>query len=339
MASIVAVTALRAQETERSEGTFLLAPVPHVSSCTVALSSHMVTLASMVTGTVLATVLAKSPWWARLGTHCSRPAWRAGTLASDVVAGASILAGAAELTVGSMTPSGAQLLTVNASVARCAEALASARVAAGAVVALTEQLAALAVSTRRAEFLTAPASEAGRAHAGAGDGVAQGAVLTLTPVAAVGTPVLAVAAARAVRASPSGLTVAGVGGDTAAVHTLLGAQRNAEVAILIVARAALGSPPVHGPEAAPIRGLIADPVPGTLEPVEDVSTSCVVDLIKGVCIRLLHGHGIALPVATHIGVLRVQSESSLQKEDNKEIHRGRRHQALQQAEPKGTNQS
>lgn len=34
---------------------------------------------------------------------------------------------------------------------------------------------------------------------------------------------------------------------------------NAEVSVLIVARAALGPPPVHGPEAAPIRGLIADP--------------------------------------------------------------------------------
>lgn len=34
---------------------------------------------------------------------------------------------------------------------------------------------------------------------------------------------------------------------------------NAEVSILIVAGAALGPPPVHGPEAAPIRRLIADP--------------------------------------------------------------------------------
>lgn len=46
-------------------------PVPHVSSCTVALSSHMITLASMVAWTVLTTVLAKRPWWAGLGTHCS----------------------------------------------------------------------------------------------------------------------------------------------------------------------------------------------------------------------------------------------------------------------------
>lgn len=37
---------------------------------------------------------------------------------------------------------------------------------------------------------------------------------------------------------------------------------------------------------------------------------------------------LPLPVATHIGVLRVQSESRLQKEDKKEAHRGRRHQAL-----------
>lgn len=37
---------------------------------------------------------------------------------------------------------------------------------------------------------------------------------------------------------------------------------------------------------------------------------------------------LPFPVATHIGVLRVQSEGSLQKGDNKEAHRGRRHQAL-----------
>lgn len=33
----------------------------------------------------------------------------------------------------------------------------------------------------------------------------------------------------------------------------------AEVSILVVTRAALGPPPVHGPEATPIRRLIADP--------------------------------------------------------------------------------
>lgn len=37
---------------------------------------------------------------------------------------------------------------------------------------------------------------------------------------------------------------------------------------------------------------------------------------------------LPLPVATHIGVLRVQSEGSLQKGDNKEAHGGWRHQAL-----------
>lgn len=34
-------------------------------------------------------------------------------------------------------------------------------------------------------------------------------------------------------------------------------------------------------------------MPGTLEPVEDVCASRVVDLIKGVCVRFLDGHGIA----------------------------------------------
>lgn len=37
---------------------------------------------------------------------------------------------------------------------------------------------------------------------------------------------------------------------------------------------------------------------------------------------------LPLPVATHIGVLRVQSEGGLQKGDDKEAHRGWRHQAL-----------
>lgn len=32
---------------------------------------------------------------------------------------------------------------------------------------------------------------------------------------------------------------------------------------------------------------------GTLEPVEDVCAARVVDLIKGVCVRILDGHGIA----------------------------------------------
>lgn len=34
-------------------------------------------------------------------------------------------------------------------------------------------------------------------------------------------------------------------------------------------------------------------MPGALEPVEYICASCVVDLIKGVCIRLLYSHGIA----------------------------------------------
>lgn len=237
-----------------------------------------------------------------------------------------------------MAPRGAQLLAVYAGVARCAEALASARVAAGAMVTLTRQLAALAMGTGCAEFFTAPSSEARGAYASAGDRVAQGAVLTLTPIAAVGTPVLAVTTAGAVRASPSRFTMAGIWGDATAMHTLLGAQGNAEVSILIIARAALGPPSVHGPEATPIRRLIADPVPGALEPVEYICTSCVVDLIKGVCIRLLHSHGIALPVATHIGVLRVQSEGGLQKGDNKEAHHGRCHQALLPRRAQGSGQ-
>lgn len=37
---------------------------------------------------------------------------------------------------------------------------------------------------------------------------------------------------------------------------------------------------------------------------------------------------LPLPVATHIGVLRVQSDGSLQKGDDKEAHRGWRHRAL-----------
>lgn len=275
----------------------------------------------MVAGTVLAAVLAKGPWWAGLCAHSSRPAWWAGTLASDVVAGAPILAGAAQLTVSPMAPRWAQLLAVDACVTGCAETFAGAGVAAGAVVALARQLTALAVGTWRAELLAAPTAEAGGAHAGAGDGVAQGTVLALTPVAAMGAPVVAVAAAGAVGSSPAGLTVAGVRGNAAAVHALLCTQRYAEVSTLVVARAALGPPPVHGPEAAPIRRLIADPVPGALEPVEDICASCVVDLVEGVCVRFLDGHGIALPMAAHVGVLGVQGEDGLQEgEDNEPCH-------------------
>lgn len=302
-----------------------MAPVPHVSSCTVALSSHVVTLPSMVARTVLAAVLAKCSWWAGLGTHCSRPAWGAGTLASDVVADAPILAGAAQLTVSSMAPRRAQLLAVDASIARRAEALAGAGVAAGTVSALARQLASLAVGARRAELLAAPSTEAGGAHAGACDGVTQGAVLALAPVAAVGPPVVAVAAAGAVGPSPARLAVAGVRGNAAAVHTLLRTQGYAEVSVLIVARAALGPPPVHGPEASPIRCLITDPMPGALEPVKDVCASCVIDLIEGVCIRFLDSHSVALPVAAHVGVLRVQGKGGLQEGEGNEPRQGERH--------------
>lgn len=34
-------------------------------------------------------------------------------------------------------------------------------------------------------------------------------------------------------------------------------------------------------------------MPGALEPVEDICASRVVDLVEGVCIRFLDGHGIA----------------------------------------------
>lgn len=35
-------------------------------------------------------------------------------------------------------------------------------------------------------------------------------------------------------------------------------------------------------------------MPGALEPVQDVGTACVVDLIKGVSVGLLDGHGVAV---------------------------------------------
>lgn len=244
----------------------------------------MITLPSMVARTVLAAVLAECPWWAGLGTHCSRPAWGAGTLSSDVVAGAPILAGAAQLTVSPVASRRTQLLTVDSGVARSAEALAGAGVAAGSVAALALQLAALAVGARRTELLAAPAAEAGGTHAGARDGVAQGSILALAPIAAMGAPVVAVTAAGTVGPSPAGLTVAGVWGNTAAVHTLFRTQGYAEVSILVVARATLGPAPVHGPEATPIRRLITDPVPGALEPAEDICAPRVVDLVEGVCV-------------------------------------------------------
>lgn len=34
-------------------------------------------------------------------------------------------------------------------------------------------------------------------------------------------------------------------------------------------------------------------MPGALEPVEDICASCVVDLVEGVCVGFLDGHGIA----------------------------------------------
>lgn len=44
----------------------------------------------------------------------------------------------------------------------------------------------------------------------------------------------------------------------------------AEVSVLIVAGTALGPPSVHGPEAAPIRRLIADPEAQGRKPLESI---------------------------------------------------------------------
>lgn len=87
------------------------------------------------------------------------------------------------------------------------------------------------------------------------------------------------------------------------MHTLLCAQWYAVVAALVVAGAALGAPPVHGAQPPAVRRLVADPVPGAFEPVEDVCASCVIDLVKGMSIRFLHGHGVAFPVATNIWII------------------------------------
>lgn len=49
-------------------------------------------------------------------------------------------------------------------------------------------------------------------------------------------------------------------------------------------------------------------MPCAFEPVQNISTSGVIDLVKGVGISFLDGHGIALPVATNIRVIRVETE-------------------------------
>lgn len=59
------------QEAGRATGAARDLPVSHVARCAVAPPTHMVTLSSMVAGTVLAAVLAECPWWAGLGTDSS----------------------------------------------------------------------------------------------------------------------------------------------------------------------------------------------------------------------------------------------------------------------------
>lgn len=87
------------------------------------------------------------------------------------------------------------------------------------------------------------------------------------------------------------------------MHTLLCAQWYAVVPTLVVARAALGASPVHRAQPPAIGGFVADPVPGALEPVQDVCASCVIDLVKRMSIGFLHGHSVAFPVTTNIWII------------------------------------
>lgn len=157
-------------------------------------------------------------------------------------------------------------------------------VARGAILALALLLAPVTVGARFTVFLAAPAPVPGDADTRPGDGVTQRPVLTLAAVTTVGAPVDTVTSARAVGAPPPRLALAGAGGHTAAMNTLLCTVGDAHLPTLIKARAALGLATIHGLLSPAVGCPVAYPVSCALEPVEDVRTAGIINLIKGMCI-------------------------------------------------------
>lgn len=269
-AVVLTVTGLLTARSVCPNWALVLAPVSRVAGAAHALSRGGQAEAIVVTLTLMGTVLSESSLGARLTAHCPHPASGTGALSGHVMTDSSILTGTSLLTLLPMFTRGTQLLTESAGVSRRALALPGHVVTAGGVLALALLQTAVAVGAGLAGGLAAPAAVPRRAQARSGDGVTQGAVLTLAPVTAVRTPALTVTRAGAVGAPPARLTLAGVRGQAAAVHTALCTERSTNLSFLVETRTALGLPPVHCLLSCAIRSLVAHPVFGAFEPLEDV---------------------------------------------------------------------
>lgn len=268
----------------------ILTPFSRVSWTAMTLACGSIAGPSVMALTFLGTVLSKATLRARLTTDCAHPARRTGAFSSDMVTHSSVLAGAPLLTLWTVFARGTKILTEGPGVPRWAPALPRHMVAGGSVLALASLVTAAPVAALLAAVLTAPAAEACSTVARPGDGVAQSPVFALAPAAAVRPPVIAIARTGAVGPTPARLTLTGVWSDAAAVDTFISTVRDTHVPALVKSRTTLGFAPIHSFFPMSIGCPITDSVPSAFKPVQDVSAAGVVNLIKGMWVRLLHSH-------------------------------------------------
>lgn len=306
LGSVLTVTFMGALRPVRPHRALILTPLSHVPGVALTLTTDVVTQAAITTRTLLRAVDAERSEWTRLSTDRTHPACRTGAGPGDVMTGSAVLTGTALLAQRAVFTWRTRLLTEGPGVSGRTQALSCLMVAGGAVEALALQEAVLPVEAGVTGLLAAPALVPVRADTGAGYGVTFGPVPALTAVTAVRSPEVALTAAGAVESSPTRLTLTGIRRHTAAVSALFSTQRNTQVPTFVESRAALRATSVHRPHSSPVRCLIADPVSGAFEPVEDVGAAGVVNLVERVSVRLLNSHSIALPVAAHVGVIRVE---------------------------------
>lgn len=207
-----------------------------------------------------------------------------------MMAHSSILAGASLLTLRTMLARGTKILTESSGVPGWAAALPCDVIAGGSVLALASLVTVVPVGALLTALLAAPAPEARGAVAGPRDGVAQGPVFALTPAAAVRPPVIAIAGTGAVGAPPARLTLTGVWSNAAAVDTFICTVGDTHFPAFIKSRTALRFAPIHSLLPMSIGCPITDSVPCTLKPVQNVSAAGVVNLVKGMWVRLLHSY-------------------------------------------------
>lgn len=270
--------------------TLILAPFPSVSRTAVTLACGGITRPSIMALTLLRTVLSKATLRARLTTHRAQPSRRTRAFSSDVMTYAAILAGTSLLTLWPVLARGTEILTESSSVSRWAAALAGDMITGSSVLALASLVTVVTIGALLTALLAAPAPEARSAVASPCDGVAQSPVFALAPAAAVRPPVIAVAGTGAVGPTPARLTLTGVWSNAATMDTFISTVGDTHFPAFIKSRTTLGFAPIHSFFSVSIGRPITDSVPRAFKPVQNVSAASVVNLIKGMWVRLLYGH-------------------------------------------------